>query len=59
LQIEKNNAIIDAVNNNISYICSETLTDNLEFIDKIKSEESVIINLNSDLQITINIKKTS
>ena len=59
LQIEKNNTIFDAINNNISYICSETLTDRFEFLDKLETNDSMNIELNNNIKITINIKKIS
>ncbi len=57
VKIEKNNAISSALNNNFSYICSETLTESLEQLDFIESIDKVEVDLTDDVKIFIAISK--
>lgn len=57
LEVEKNNEIVDAINNNISYICSETLAKSLDIKDTIKNADKVNVELFEDLKIDIAIEK--
>ncbi len=45
LQIEKHNKINSSINNNILYICTETLAVSLNLVDKIDSPDSIGIEL--------------
>ena len=56
-KIEKNNAISSALNNNFSYICSETLTESLEVVDLIEHVDKVDVDLTDDVKIIISISK--
>ena len=54
--VEKNEVIKNAITNNLSYICEETLTNNLNFVDQIKYEK-INIELVDNISINISIKK--
>ncbi len=57
LQIVENDAIMDAINNNNSYICSETLTDKLEIIQVSNSIDGAEeVELADGLKIQMSIK---
>ncbi len=57
LQIEKHDAITDAILNNNDYICSETLATNLCYIDDIKEDDKVSVDLTNDLRTHVLITK--
>jgi isoleucyl-tRNA synthetase len=46
-----------AVSKFLDYICSETLTQNLEFVDQLNSEKSVEVELSDNLKTNIKIEK--
>ena len=54
--VEKNEVIKNAITNNLSYICEETLTNNLKFVDQIKYE-NINIELVDNISINVSIKK--
>ncbi len=58
LQIEKNDALADAIGNNNSYICSETLASSLEIRESIELSDRIVVDLAEDLQAAISVKKT-
>ena len=57
VKIEKQDKIISSINNNISYICAETLAVSLELIDKIDSADFVEIELIDDINTRMLISK--
>ncbi len=57
LQIEKNNKIISAIENNYIYICSETLAQSLDMVDALEENESVKVELIDDISTSIKIEK--
>ena len=57
VKIENNIEIISAVNNNNSYICSETLADSLEMVDALNESNKVEIELSEDISTYILIEK--
>jgi len=57
VEIEKNNAIISSLNNNFSYICSETLTESLTQVDKILNGNRVELELTDEVKIYIAISR--
>jgi len=58
LQIEKNDKINMSVNNNLSYICSETLATSLNLVDKIVSGNKLSVDLADDIKTYIAIEKS-
>ncbi|MCD4746328.1 MAG: isoleucine--tRNA ligase [Bacteroidales bacterium] len=57
LQIEKNNNIISAINNNYSYICSETLAVSLDLKEQIKLDNKIQVELTNNIKTFITIEK--
>jgi len=57
IQIEKNNEIINAIKNNLLYICSETLAESLSLVNEIESNEKANIELIDNIRIFIKIDK--
>ena len=54
--VEKNEELENAITNNFSYICGETLANNLKIVDQIKYEK-INIELVDNISINISIKK--
>ncbi|MHC1777366.1 MAG: isoleucine--tRNA ligase [Lentimicrobium sp.] len=59
LNIEKNNGLNDALSNNYSYICSETLADSLNMVDVIEPSKRIMVDLTEDLQAAISVERFS
>ncbi|MDP4291439.1 MAG: class I tRNA ligase family protein, partial [Bacteroidota bacterium] len=57
LQVEINDEIQLSIQNNFSYICSETLADSLELVNKIDGVEKISVELTEDLSTNIAITK--
>jgi len=57
VKIEKNNQITMAINNNYSYICSETLAENFSIVDKIDNSDKIEVELIDELKVFMRISK--
>jgi isoleucyl-tRNA synthetase len=57
LSIQKHEKINAAVNNNLDYICDETLADSLDLVGEIGQNESKKINVVDDIVTFINITR--
>jgi isoleucyl-tRNA synthetase len=57
LKIEKNTQISDAIQNNYDYICSETLAESLDMIEKLPDDEIITVELADKLEAKIIIRK--
>ena len=57
LKVEKNNEIDAAINNNYSYICSETLAESLDLCNKIESDNKQLVKLTDDIQTFVSVEK--
>lgn len=57
LQIEKNDRLVDAINDNIAYICSETLSSSLEIREAIELSDRIVVDLADEMQVAISVKK--
>lgn len=55
LTILEEETIKGAVNNNLKYICAETLAETLELVPVLNSPDSVVVDLIGDLKTQINI----
>ncbi len=55
LTIKENAGIKDAVNNNLKYICAETLAETLELVPVLNNPDSITVDLVGDLKTEINI----
>jgi isoleucyl-tRNA synthetase len=59
LEIEKNNGLNNALSNNYSYICSETLADSLNMVDAIEPSKRMVVDLTEDVQAAIRVERLS
>ncbi len=59
LAIEKNNGLITAIQNNYSYICSETLAEKLELYDTIFNDNKILVELTDDISTYILVGKST
>ncbi|NTW23955.1 MAG: isoleucine--tRNA ligase [Lentimicrobium sp.] len=59
LEIEKNNGLVEALSNNYSYICSETLADSFREIETIEASKRILVDLTEDLQAAISVERLS
>jgi isoleucyl-tRNA synthetase len=57
IELLRNNEIDEAVIDNNSYICSETLAESLIFVDDLSDEEALFVELTDDIQTRIKIVK--
>ncbi|MDT8393116.1 MAG: isoleucine--tRNA ligase [Bacteroidales bacterium] len=57
LKIEKNSKISNAIQNNYNYICSETLAESLDMIEKLPEHELIRVELADKLEAKIILEK--
>ena len=57
--MEKNNGLSEALSNNYSYICSETLAESLQIIDSIETSKRMVVDLADDMQAAISVERLS
>ena len=57
IKIQRNSAIDTSINNNLNYICSETLASSLELVDSVDTTTSVEVELTEDTKTLIAITK--
>ncbi len=57
VKIQQNSNLDNAIKNNLSYICSETLTDNLQFVQDLSAGEAVTIEVDELISTLISIEK--
>ncbi len=57
VKIQQKIELDNAIKNNLSYICSETLTTDFQIVNNLSSENSTIIEVDENLQTFIYIKK--
>ncbi|MCP4552701.1 MAG: isoleucine--tRNA ligase, partial [Bacteroidetes bacterium] len=58
IELKKNSNIDKAINNNNSYICSETLAKSLTFVDNLNDTNLLVVELVENIQTYIRITKT-
>jgi isoleucyl-tRNA synthetase len=59
IEVEKNNGLSEALSNNYSYICSETLAESLQIIDSIETSKRMVVDLADDMQAAISVERLS
>ncbi|MDP2423916.1 MAG: isoleucine--tRNA ligase [Bacteroidales bacterium] len=59
LSIEKKNGIVAVIENNYSYICSETLTEKFELSESLPETEKVLVELTDDLSTFITLRRVN
>ena len=57
VRIEKHAALDAAINNNLSYICSETLASRIEIVEAVKPDEGQLVEVDDDISIRVVIDK--
>ena len=57
VKIQQNSQLDNAIKNNLSYICSETLTNDLQLVDQLSSVDSVSIEVDDLISTLILIEK--
>jgi len=57
LIVEKKEKIYDAVNNNISYICRETLMDDIVWQDELQGTDVQTVDISDDIMVMMKIEK--
>ncbi|HIA36237.1 MAG TPA: isoleucine--tRNA ligase [Flavobacteriales bacterium] len=57
LQIKSDKQLDEAINNNLNYICAETLASSLEIKDKIAENDGALVEINGEIQAIIALSK--
>jgi isoleucyl-tRNA synthetase len=57
VKIQQNSNLDNAIKNNLSYICSETLTNNLQLVQNLSSSDAVTIEVDELVSTLISIEK--
>ena len=57
IEIEKNECINNAINENFSYICSETLAESFNFVDKINDNNKLSVEITDDDNVFIKVMR--
>jgi len=57
LIVEKREEIFEAVNNNIAYICRETLMDEIVWQDKLQDADIHVVDISDDIMVMMKIEK--
>ena len=57
IKIQRNNTIETAIKNNLSYICAETLTNNLEVVDSISQADGINVEVDENISTLITVQK--
>ena len=57
LMIESHDDIVSAINNNLDYICTETLADSLKLVDNLNGDNSLEIEVETGIETRIALKK--
>lgn len=57
IKVLQNEALNDAIKNNLNYICSETLTSNLQLVEQLEQQTSMLIEVDEKLNTYISVEK--
>lgn len=57
IKIQQNSSLDNAIKNNLSYICSETLTNNLQLVQTLSGSDAVTIEVDELISTLISIEK--
>ncbi len=57
IKIQQNNLIDNAVKNNLNYICSETLTSDIEFVALIEQASGILVEVDEAISTYISVEK--
>jgi isoleucyl-tRNA synthetase len=57
LKIKRHDLINSAINNNLNYICTETLASDIELVNELNEKESVQVEVDNDIKTLITVVK--
>ena len=57
VKVLQNDGLNDAIKNNLNYICSETLTTQLQLVDVLEQQTSMLIEVDEKLNTYISVEK--
>jgi isoleucyl-tRNA synthetase len=57
IKVLQNDALNDAIKNNLNYICSETLTSSLQLVEQLEQQTSMFIEVDEKLNTYISVEK--
>ena len=57
IKVLQNDELNDAIKNNLNYICSETLTSNLQLVEQLEQQNSTLIEVDEKINTYIRVEK--
>jgi isoleucyl-tRNA synthetase len=57
VKIMRNNGIDEAIKNNLTYICSETLTGNLQMVDVLDAQTGLLVEVDESVSTYVSVEK--
>jgi len=57
VKIMRNNGIDEAIKNNLTYICSETLTGNLQMVDVLDAQTGMLVEVDESVSTYVSVEK--
>ncbi|HEY1039743.1 MAG TPA: DUF5915 domain-containing protein, partial [Bacteroidia bacterium] len=57
IKIQRNNSLDSAIKSNLTYICTETLTDKLEVVDAVAQAEGILVEVDENTSTLISVQK--
>ena len=57
VKVLQNDYLNDAIKNNLSYICSETLTGNLEMVEALDLNSGILVEVDDAVSTYVSIEK--
>ncbi len=57
IKIQRNNTLDTAIKSNLTYICTETLTDNLEVVESVAQAEGILVEVDENTSTLISVQK--
>jgi isoleucyl-tRNA synthetase len=57
IKIQRNNTLDPAIKSNLTYICTETLTDKLEVVEAIAQAEGILVEVDENTSTLISVQK--
>ncbi|MDP2386596.1 MAG: isoleucine--tRNA ligase [Bacteroidota bacterium] len=57
IKIQRNNSLDTAIKSNLTYICTETLTDNLEVVESVAQAEGILVEVDENTSTLISVQK--
>jgi isoleucyl-tRNA synthetase len=57
VKIMRNNGVDEAIKNNLTYICSETLTGNLQMVDVLDAQTGLLVEVDESVSTYVSVEK--